>query len=273
MRLLLVALWLMAAGTDDADRVRRAKELFFDRKYAEARDAWTAVLGQTQGAEARVAAYWIARSSENLGEHERAFREYGEFLARPSPDRALVEEARTSRVGLAARLYKQGQKQHLPVLEEALKDPSKTVRYYTALQLAGLGREAGRPAVPILCRIVEQEPDEDLVERAKLALLKVDPRCLSRPGGSDRPPTASGPARWLKVRIFQGGRAEPAVSVNLPVALAELAFKSLPDDARRELKKKGYDADNFWEQLRKLPRAEIIDIRGDNAERIQIWIE
>ena len=272
MRLWVMALSLLAAGTEDADRVRRAKELFFDRKYAEAREAWAAVLGQAQGAEANAAAYWMARSSENLGEHERAFREYGEFLARRSPDRALVEEARTSRVGLAARLYKKGQKQHLPVLEEALKDPSKTVRYYTALQLAGLGGEAGRPAVPILCRIAEQETDEDLVERAKLALLKLDPTCLSRAGRTDRL-AESGPARWLKVRIFEGGRAEPAVSVNLPVALAELAFKSLPDDARRELKKKGYDADNFWEQLRKLPRAQIIDIRGDNAERIQIWIE
>jgi hypothetical protein len=273
MRLLVIALWLAAAGAEDADRVRRAKELFFDRKYAEAREAWTAVLGRAQGAEAGVAAYWVARSSENLGEHERAFREYGEFLARRPADRVLAEEARTSRVGLAARLYKKGQRQHLAVLEEALKDQSKTVRYYAALQLAGLGREPGRPAVPVLCRIVKEEADEDLAERAKLALLKVDPSCLSRAGGTDRAAGDTGPARWLKVRIFEAGRGEPSVSVNLPVALAALAFKSLPEDARRELKKQGYDADNFWEQLRKLPRAQIIDIRGEDDERIQIWIE
>ncbi|HEX6737287.1 MAG TPA: hypothetical protein VF310_03335, partial [Vicinamibacteria bacterium] len=108
MRFWVIALGLLAVAADDADRVRRAKELFFDRKYAEAREAWTAVKDQAPGADANLAAYWIARSSENLGEHERAFREYGEFLARRSSDRALVEEARTSRVGLAARLYKKG---------------------------------------------------------------------------------------------------------------------------------------------------------------------
>jgi hypothetical protein len=273
LRLWLLAVWLAAAGADDADRVRQAKELFFDRKYAEARDAWAAVLAaRTQGAEGDQAAYWIARSSENLGERERALREYGQFLARRPLDRSLAEEARTSRVGLAAKLYKAGQKQHLPVLVDGLKDASKTVRYYAALQLAGLGRDVGQGAVPILCGIVKDERDEDLVERAKLALLKTDPRCLGRAGPSSGP-AATGGGRFLKVRIFEGSRSEPSVSVNLPVALAELAFKSLPDDARRELRKKGYDADNFWEQLRKLPGGQIVDIRGEDGERIQIWIE
>ena len=274
MRFFLLAVWLAAAGADDADRLRQAKELFFDRKYAEARDAWAAVLAaRPKGAEGDQAAYWIARSSENLGERERALREYGEFLARRPLDRSLTEEARTSRVGLAAKLYKAGQKQHLPVMVDALKDASKTVRYYAALQLAGLSREVGLPAVPILCSIVSDERDEDLVERAKLALLKTDPRCLGRAGQSSRPAAETGAGRFLKVRIFEGSRSEPSVSVNLPVALAELAFKSLPDDARRELRKKGYDADNFWEQLRKLPGGQILDIRGEDGERIQIWIE
>ena len=269
--MLLLALWLVAAppppAAGDADRVRLAKELYFDRKYAAAHEAWQAVLARAQGAEGDAAAYWIARSSESLGDHERAFREYGEFLARRPADLMLAEEARTSRVGLAVRLYKKGQAQHLGVAVEALKDPSKTVRYYAALQLAGLGRETGRPAVPILCRIVHEERDEDLVERAKLALLRLDPECLGRAE------TPRGEGRFLKVRIFEGSGSQPSVSINLPMALAELAFKSLPDDARRELRKKGYDADNFWEQLRKLPPSQIIDIRGEDGERIQIWIE
>lgn len=278
--LAVVVAWLAAApglaplAGADPEQLRRAKEFCFDRKYSECREAWRAVLAKAQGGDADVAAYWIARSSENLGESERAFREYGEVLARRPADRSLAEEARTSRVSLAAKLYKAGQRQHLPVLEEALRDPSKTVRYFAALQLAGLGREVGRPAVPVLCRIVHEEADEDLVERAKVALIRLDPSCLSR--ADEAPPPALGPgggARWFKIRIYEGGRPEPTVSVNLPVALAELAFKSLPDDARRELKKKGYDAENVWEQLRKLPRAEIVDIRGENNERIQIWIE
>ena len=37
--------------------------------------------------------------------------------------------------------------------------------------------------------------------------------------------------------------------------------------------RKGYDADNFWDQLMKLGPTQIIDIEGDEDERIQIWIE
>jgi hypothetical protein len=61
--------------------------------------------------------------------------------------------------------------------------------------------------------------------------------------------------------------------VNLPVALAELVFKSLPDEARQQLRSKGVDADNFWDRLKKLGPTEIIDIRGEDGEKIQIWME
>jgi hypothetical protein len=271
--LLELALPSLAAGQADPERLRNAKTLFFDRKYAEARQAWREILARSRGGEADAAAYWIARCSENLGEPEVAFKDYEAFLARRPVDRTLVEEARTSRVGLAARLYKSGKTQHLSALTEALADPGKTVRYYAALQMAGLGPGVGDRAVPVLRQIVEQEKDEDLVERAKLGLLRLDPESLSRLSR----PAPSGRGRWLKVRILERGHKEPAVSINLPLGLAEALFKSLPDEAKRELAKKGYDADNFFERLSKLRNGaagtSIIDIQGDEGERIQIWIE
>jgi tetratricopeptide (TPR) repeat protein len=260
----------------DAERLRSAKTLYFDKKYAEAREAWTAIRS-AGGADAEPAGYWIARCSESLGEHERALGEYGAYLDRKPADRVLAEEARTSRVSLATRLYKAGRRQHLPVLQQAVQsDPSKTVRYYAALQLASLGPEVGQPAVPVLKRILAEEKDEDLVDRARLALLKVDPKSLGAPSGAPRATGAQATgqeARWVRVRIHDKGKAEPSVSINLPVALAELVFKSLPDDARRELKQKGYDADNFWERLKKLGPTEIVEIVGDEGQRIRIWIE
>jgi hypothetical protein len=75
------------------------------------------------------------------------------------------------------------------------------------------------------------------------------------------------------VRIYDKGGSKAKVSVNMPVALAELVFKSLPDEARAELRKKGYDADNFWDRLKRLGPTEIISIEGDEGERVQIWIE
>ena len=247
--------------------------------------------------EAETAAYWVARCSESLGEGERALREYAQFLDRRPADRALAEEARTSRVGLAARLVKAGQRQHLAVLTGALTDPSKTVRYYAALQLSGLGKEAGAPAVPVLKDILAHEKDDDLVERAKLALLRLDPRALAgypvprtaigrpwlpsrprprRPRPRPRPARRVAPgsrASWIRVRVYEKGEKQPEVSINLPLGLAELVFKSLPDDARSGLRRKGIDADNFWDRLMQLGPSEILSIEGEDGERVQIWLE
>jgi hypothetical protein len=272
--LLAAAGGLLAGG--DPERLRAAKALFFDRKYLEARAAWQDILADARGADSDTAAYWVARSSEQLGEHGRAFKEYDAFLARKPANRALVEEARANRVGLAARLYKDGQRSYLTVLHEALSDPSKTVRYYAALQFCGLGPEAGRPALPLLKRMVQAEADEDLVQRAKLCLLRLDPNALSdvRPSSSassQRGGAARG--RMLKVRIFEQGRRK--VSVEVSLALAEIVFKSLPEEAKRELRRKGHgDPERFWEELMKLGPTQVIDVQGDEeGERIQIWIE
>ena len=77
----------------------------------------------------------------------------------------------------------------------------------------------------------------------------------------------------LRVRIFERTGGHAKVSINVPMTLAELLFKSLPEEAKRDLRRKGYDADNFWAQLRKLGPTEIINIEGDEGEKIQIWIE
>lgn len=271
---LVVLAWAIGPGpAQDSEGLRAAKTLFFDRKYAEAREAWRTVQAEATGPDAAAASYWVARCSENLGDAERAFGEYGEYLARRSADPVLAVEARTSRIGLAARLYKAGQKQRLPVLKEGLADSDKSVRYYAAFQLASLGPGAGEAAVPILKRIVSEEADDDLVERAKICLLKLDPRGLAESVEGTPRRDASRQANWIRVRLYEKGRTSPQVSVNLPVALAELVFDSLPDEARTKLRLKGYDPDNFWRRLRKLGPTEIIDIRGDDGGRIQIWLE
>jgi hypothetical protein len=260
----------------DAEKLRHAKELFFDRKYAEARQAWQGIQASASGAEAATAAYQVARCSESLGEQERALSEYTAFLARKPADRTLVEEAKTSRVGLAARLYKAGQRQHLPLLRQALTDPSKTVQYYAAFQMAGLGGDVGQPAVPVLKRILADEKDADLVDRARLYLLRLDPEASSEaqpgPGAS---PTRSGgsQARWFRMRIYEERSAEPTVSINVPMALADLVFDNLPDVARDELRKEGLDAEKFWTRLRKLGPTEIVEIKGEDGELIKIWLE
>lgn len=270
-----------ALAEADAERLRAAKELFFDRQYAEARQAWQAIAASGRGADAQAALYWVARCSESLGERERergeserALGEYAAYLAARPADRTLVEEAKTSRVALAVKLAKAGKRQHVAVALDALDDPSSVVRYFAALQVASLGPEAGKPAVPVLKEILAREKDEDLVERAKLALLRLDRNALAE-APPERPGRSTGKARagWVRVRIYEKGVSRPKVAINVPVALAELVFKSLPDDAIADLKREGYDARTFWEKLKTTGPAEILTIEGDDGERIQVWIE
>ena len=272
--LVLAALLLPAAavfGQADGEKLRAAKELFFDRQYAEAREAWQAIAATGRASDRQAAAYWVARCSESLGESERALAEYGAYLAARPNDRALVEEARTSRVALAVKLAKAGKKEHLAVAHEALADPSRTVRYFAALQVASLGPEAGKPAVPVLREILAEGKDEDLRERAKLALLRVDRKALdveAPPGPRARGREAS----WVRVRIYEKGASKPNVSINLPVALADLVFKSLPDDAVADLRKEGYDARTFWERLKRPGPPEILTIEGGDSHALEIYL-
>ncbi len=275
LALVLLALLLPAAAWPqaDAEKLRTAKALFFDREYAQARQAWQGVRSSGSGADAQAALYWIARCSESLGENERALGEYGDYLSSRPADRTLAEETRTSRVALAVKLFKAGQPKYLGIAREGLSDPSRTVRYFAALQLASLGRGVGEPAVPVLKEILAHEKDEDLVERAKLALLRVDPAALTKAAPSPAPRHPARQATWIRVRIYEKGQSRASVSINLPVGLAELLFKSLPDEARAELRKKGYDAGSFWERLKQTGPADILTIEGDGGERVQVWIE
>jgi hypothetical protein len=272
---LLAALLLppVAGAQAEADKLRAAKTLYFDRQYAEAREAWRAVHAAGHAPEAQVALYWIARCIEGLGERERALAEYDQYLATRPADRALVEEAKTSRVALAVKLVKGGQGQYVAVLKEALADPNRTVRYFAALQMAALGPGGGQAAVPVLKEILARESDEDLVERAKLALLRLDRTALAEASPAPAARGAAREASWIRVRIYEKGAKKPSVSINLPVALAEMVFKSLPDDTRAELAKKGYDADTFWARLKKTGPTEILTVEGEDGERIQVWIE
>lgn len=266
--------------------LNEAKALFFDRKYEESRAKWTEI-ALAKGPTSEAATYWIARCSESLGETERAFREYGVFLDLPPTDTRLAEEAEISRVGLATKLTRAGKPGYLTAVIRSLGDDRAPVRYFGALQVGSLPSLAdARKAVPVLREIVSASKDADIVERAKLQLLRLEPKSLAKtppppaPRPSAPPARASagapekepqGPARLLRIRISKGGKQTVAVTV--PFSLAEFVFGSLPDSAKRSLEGKGYDADGFWKRLRSLNIREIVSITGEDGETIEVWVE
>ena len=262
-----------------------AKALFFDRKYEESRAKW-AEIAASKGPSAEAATYWIARCSESLGDSERAFREYGAFLDLPPADPRLAEEAEISRIGLATKLTLAGKPWFLTAVIRSLGDDRAPVRYFGALQVGSLPNLTdARKATAVLREIVGGSKDPDIVERAKLQLLRLEPKSLAetpaaRTARPTPPPTRSvkklepdpeGPARLLRIRISKGGKQTVAVTV--PFSLAEFVFSSLPESTKKGLQLKGYDAEGFWKRLRTLNIREIVSIVGEDGETIEVWVE
>ena len=266
--------------------LNEAKALFFDRKYEESRAKWTQI-ADSKGPNAEAATYWVARCSESLGENERAFREYGAFLDLPPADTRLAEEAEISRIGLATKLTRSGKAGYLTAVLRSLGDDRAPVRYFGALQVASLPTLTdARKATVVLREIVKTSKDADIVERAKLQLLRLEPKSLAQVSPAHPHPTPPAPpasargaerkdpqgmARLLRIRISKGGKQTVAVTV--PFSLAEFVFGSLPDATKRGLELKGYDADGFWKRLRTLNIREIVSIVGEDGETIEIWVE
>lgn len=271
--------------------LNEAKALFFDRKYEESREKWSEIAKGPKSPASEAASYWIARCSDSLGDNERAFREYGAFLDLPPQDARLSEEAEISRIGIATKLTRAGKAGYQVTVVRALADDRPSVRYFGALQVASLPAAAdARKAVPVLREIVAKSKDADIVERAKLQLLKLEPRSLvpsPSPGANTSGgfgPSSSGPntsnspskepkgtARLLRIRITKNGKQ--TVSVTVPFSLAEFVFNSLPDSAKHGLELKGYDSDAFWKRLRTLNVRELVSIVGEDGETIEVWVE
>jgi tetratricopeptide (TPR) repeat protein len=261
----------------DQDLFNQGKVLMFDKKWEAARGVFQRVIREHPGSPLLPQAhYFSARTLQLEGKEAEALRAYEEFLQRfPNEahlDPFLPAEARNAVVELAASLVEKGNTSYKDRVSAGLVDPRKDVRYFTAVRASYLAdRRLTSQAVPILREIVEKEKERDLVDRAKLALLRIDPNSL----GAEQSPAAKGSrpeGRLFHLVIFEEGQAEPKVELKLPMSLAELALSALSEEQKKKLRLKDFDIDNVWESLRRLGATDILTIR-DGKNLVKIWIE
>ncbi len=147
-----------------------------------------------------------------------------------------------------------------------MRSPNKIVRYYAAFKLSYIkDKSVSGRAVPVLKGIVEDERDPELRDRARIALLRVDPGALKEVG-DDRHGVR---ARILRIQVLEAGKKK--VDINIPWALADLALQAIPDEEKSVMRKKGYDLDRIISELAKMGSS-IIEI-NDGSSVIKIWIE
>lgn len=263
--LFFFAAWLPAeAGPDDFEK---AKVQIFDKQWADALKLLDKVIAK--GPESRyfaAALFYRGKCQEELGEKKLALESYERYV-RKAANSGLAEEARISIIDLAADLHQRGETNYLPKILDLLGSGDKIVAYYAAFKLSYLpDRKTAARALPVLQTILDDEKDGELRDRAKIAIMRIDPGRLK-----DMDRQNQGLAnKVLKIRIFDRGSRKEKVSLNIPLALADLALKALSDEQKRTLKKQGHDLDGIMGQL--TAKGMKIDIQEEN-EVIQIWVE
>ena len=74
------------------------------------------------------------------------------------------------------------------------------------------------------------------------------------------------------VVVYRRGVSEPVVELNLPFSLAQMAVSALDESAKQEMRRRGFDVDNIWEDLKRLGPTNILTFR-DGENMIKLWIQ
>jgi hypothetical protein len=242
--MLTVVPGLSAQTTPDETLFREAKLLVFDKDWGAAlvkidqlRDKYP------DSPYADQALFYKGECLSGLPGRERdALRVYKDYIQLGGAVPSLVEESEGSIIDLAFTLYEKGDASAIREIESRLGHGNKVIRYYAAYKLSLVSdKKLAAKAAPVLARIVETEKDPELLDRARIALLRVSPE-------------------------------EPAFSLNIPLALADLALGAMDEEDKAAIRKKGYDLNKIMNELAK-SKESILRIVGDDGSVIEIWIE
>jgi tetratricopeptide (TPR) repeat protein len=255
------------AAQADQNAFEKAKVLIFDKQWSAALKELDEVIVKHADSRYYAAAlFYCGKCQEELGAKKQALESYEKFI-KTSGNSNLAEEAQISIIDLAAGLFQAGGKSYLQKILDSLDHENKVVSYYAAFKLSYLSdRKTAALAMPVLQVILDREKDEELRDRAKIAVMRIDPARLKGMERQNKGLTD----KTLKIRIFEKNNPEEKVSLNIPLALADLALKSLSAEQKRTLQKQGYNLDEMLDQL--TGKGMKIDIQ-DKDSVIQIWVE
>lgn len=269
----LVTLSPLAAeeAARDQDLFNQGKVLMFDKKWDEARTVFQRVVQEFHRSHLVPQAYYFtARCLQLQGREVEALLAYEQFLEKYPNEPYFPDESRNAVVELAASLLEKGKADYRNRVISGLSSNKKEVRYFSAVRSSYLNdsKVAGM-AIPILREIIQKETERDLVDRARIALLRLEPNGVQQQVEASANRQAT---RMFHILIQKSGAKEPTVELNLPLGLAQLAIMALDDSKKEELRRKGFDIDNIWNGLQRLGPTNILTFRDGN-DLVKIWIE
>jgi hypothetical protein len=269
--LLLASLLLQAYAQAQPDEklFQEAKILIFDKEWKDAQEKLEELLEKyPDSAWYSQAVFYRAKClEERKGKELEALKAFRDYIKRRDRSKSLAEDSELSIIDLAYELYKDGKRSYLTEIEKRLSSSNRVVKYFAAIKLSQVKeKKVASRAVPVLKEIIKKEKDDELRDRAKIALLRVDPGVLK---DLEEERSVRG-ARLLKIRVWKDD--ELTLKINIPWALADLALGSIEEEEKTSLKKEGYDLDTIMKTLAEV--GEIIYIENkEEGTIIKIWIE
>ena len=271
MIFIIISCFTAFAQPEEADDLlQEAKLLMFDKKWDAAQNKLEKILEEyPTSVTAPQAMFYRAKCLENKeGEEQEALKAYKEYIGSERKSDVWAQEAELSIIKLAFELHEKGRSSYLNEIEKRLYRTDKVVKYFAAIKMSSVvNKKEARKALPVLEEILKNEEDDELRDRAKIAMLKIDPDYF-RDFEEERYEKR---ARILKIRVYKKGEREPVFSLNIPWSLADLALGAIPPKEKKELMDEGYDLDELIERLSSFG-GDILEIQGKNTI-FKIWID
>jgi tetratricopeptide (TPR) repeat protein len=262
----------LIAQRADETMFREIKLLIFDEKWAEALARLDEFLVQFPASPvAGQALYYKGKClAEQDGRERAALEAYRAYLRREDKNKNLAEAAETSIVDLALKLVGRGDRAYLPDVVDLLESPNKNVRDYAAIQMSYLKeRKAAEKSIPVLKKILTEDTNPEVRDRARIALARLAPEELEEIEVEPAPRRS----QVLHFQVVDTRTGKIVFSLNIPWFLGDLALSAVSERDRALLKAKGYDFDKILREL-KSGKGTILEINDEEeGKKIKIWLK
>ena len=240
--IVLVILSNLVLATDEGELFDRARRLFFDKQWERALDLFNEILEKPKaGKYSDKSLFFKGRCLEELGRLKDSLGIFELYLdAGKSP--SFKEEARVSIIDIAFALYEKGERDYIKKIYPFINDSSHLIaHYYAGFKLSyAEDKEISMKGAPILMKIIREENDRGLINRAKIALLRIDPELLKEIDSGEK---LTG--RILHIEIYDKRKKRITSLISIPVDLADLTIGAL-DPESKEIK----DWDKIYRTLK-----------------------
>lgn len=231
----LLTLTLMSAGiSEDQKLLEKSKSLIFDNRWNEAIGTLDEVIEKhSKSSSFTAAVFYKAKCLQETGNVKGALDLYQKYI-KTDKKGGFKEDAQIAVIDISFNLFTSGQKEPLKNIIQLLNSNTDLVaKYYAAFKLSySKNKDISKLGLPVLKDIILNEEDPDLKNRAKIAILRIDPSSMK-----DVENKLLSKDLMVHFSIFNKETKQMLLNVSVPISLADLLVDSLDE--------KEFDIDDF----------------------------